>query len=81
VKPTKLITKSATELKPGRFLLYMATLMIVLVALAAMLVFVPSASVTLIAQAAPFSQRDIEIQAEPGKSPIRVRIDVGVEVD
>jgi hypothetical protein len=81
VKPTKLITKSATELKPGRFLLYMATLMIVLVALAAMLVFVPSASVTLIAQAAPFSQRDIEIQAEPGKAPIRVRIDVVSRTD
>lgn len=76
VAPTKLITKSATELKPGRFLLYMATLMIVLVALAAMLIFVPSASVTLIAQAAPFSQRDVEIQAEPGKAPIRVRTDV-----
>jgi len=76
IAPTRLITKSATELKPGRFLLYMAMLMIVLVGLAAMLVFVPSASVTLIAQAAPFSQRDVEIQAEPGKAPIRVRTDV-----
>jgi len=74
--PTKLITKSATELKPGRFLLYVATLMLVLVALAALMVFVPSASVTLIAQATPFSQRDVEIQAEPGKAPIHVRVDV-----
>jgi hypothetical protein len=81
VRPTKLITKSATELKPGRFLLYVATLMIVLVALAAMLVFVPSASVTLIAQAAPFSQRDVEIQAEPGKTPIRVRTDIVSRTD
>ncbi|HLZ96265.1 MAG TPA: baseplate J/gp47 family protein, partial [Candidatus Dormibacteraeota bacterium] len=76
IAPTKLITKTATELKPGRFLLYMAGLMIVLVALTGLMVFVPSASVTLIAEAAPYSQRDVEIQAEPGKAPIRVRVDV-----
>jgi hypothetical protein len=74
VAPTRLITKTATELKPGRFLLYMSALALVLVALGALAVFVPSASVTLIAQAAPFSQRDVEIQAEPGKDPIRVRV-------
>ncbi|HEV2217227.1 MAG TPA: baseplate J/gp47 family protein [Candidatus Dormibacteraeota bacterium] len=74
IAPTKLITKTVTELKPGRFLLYMALLMILLVGLSAMAVFVPSAQVTLIAQAAPFSQRDIEIQAEPGKAPIKVRV-------
>ncbi|HWO91121.1 MAG TPA: hypothetical protein VNP53_04060, partial [Methylomirabilota bacterium] len=33
VAPTRLITKTVTELKPGRFLLYMALLMIVLVGL------------------------------------------------
>ena len=81
VAPTKLITKSATELKPGRFLLYMATLMLLLVALAAMFVFVPSASVTLIAQATPFSERDIEISAEPGKAPIKVRVNVVSRTD
>jgi hypothetical protein len=74
VAPTRLITKTVTELKPGRFLLYMALLMIVLVGLSALAVFIPSAQVTLIAQAAPYSQRDIEIQAEPGKAPIRVRV-------
>ncbi len=73
VAPARLITKTATELKPGRFLLYMATLMIVLVGLSGLAVFVPSATVTLIAQAAPFSQRDVEISAEPGKAPVRVR--------
>ena len=81
IAPTKLITKSATELKPGRFLLYLATLTIILVGLSAMLVFVPSASVTLIAQAAPFSERDVEIQAEPGKAPIRVRANVVSRTD
>jgi len=74
VAPTRLITKTVTELKPGRFLLYMALLMIVLVGLSALAVFIPSAQVTLIAQAAPYSQRDVEIQAEPGKAPIRVRV-------
>ena len=74
IAPARLITKTATELKPGRFLLYMATLMIALVGLSALAVFVPSATVTLIAQAAPFSQRDVEIQAEPGKAPIKVRV-------
>ena len=74
IAPTRLITKTVTELKPGRFLLYMALLMIVLVGLSALAVFIPSAQVTLIAQAAPYSQRDIEIQAEPGKAPIRVRV-------
>ncbi len=74
VAPTRLITKSATELKPGRFLLYMSALALLLVAIGALAVFVPSASVTLIARAAPFSQRDIEINAEPGKAPIRIRV-------
>ncbi len=76
VAPTRLITKTATELKPGRFLLYMSGLTLLLVALGALAVFVPSASVTLIAQAAPFSERDVEISAEPGKQPIRVRASV-----
>src|SRR5216683_1513523 len=70
--PTKLLTKSATEVKPGR----------VLLDLVAAAIFVPSASVTLVAQAQPFSQRDVEIQAQPGKpssvanAPIRVRVSV-----
>lgn len=81
IAPTRLITKTATELKPGRFLLYMAMLMIILVGISAMAVFVPSATVTLIAQAAPFSQRDIEIAAEPGKAPIRVRASVVYRTD
>src|SRR6202049_53838 len=38
IAPTKLITKSATELKPGRFLLYVALLMILLVGLSVMAV-------------------------------------------
>jgi hypothetical protein len=71
--PTKLITKSATELKPGRFLLYVAAATLLVVGLFATAVYVPSATVTLLAQAQPFSQKAVEIQAQPGKPPIRVR--------
>jgi hypothetical protein len=78
--PTKLLTKSATEVKPGRVLLYLVAAVLLLVGLVGAAIFVPSASVTLVAQAQPFSQRDVEIQAQPGKpstvanAPIRVRV-------
>jgi len=71
--PTRLLTKTATELKPGRFLLYVTAISLILVGLFAAAVFVPSASVTLIAQAQPFTEKDVEIQAQPGKAPIKVR--------
>jgi hypothetical protein len=71
--PTRLITKTATELKPGRFLLYVTAATLLLLGLFAAAVYVPSASVTLIAQAAPFTEKDVEIQAQPGKGPIHVR--------
>jgi hypothetical protein len=73
--PTKLITKNATELKPGRFLLYVAAATLLAIGVFAAAVYVPSASVTLLAQAQPFSQKAVEIQAQPGKPPIRVRPD------
>jgi hypothetical protein len=71
--PTRLQTKTATELKPGRFLLYVTAITLILCAVFAAGVFVPSASVSLVAQAQPFSQKDVEIQATPGKPPIKVR--------
>jgi hypothetical protein len=74
--PRKLLTKSATELKPGRFLLYVAAASLLAVGLFAAAIYVPSASVTLVAQAQPYTYRDVEIQAQPGKPPIRVRTDV-----
>ena len=74
--PTKLLTKSATEIKPGRTLLYIAAATVLLVGLTGAAIFVPAASVTLVAQAQPFAQRDVEIQAQPGKGPIRVRVSV-----
>src|SRR5216684_1189474 len=74
--PTKLLTKSATEVKHGRVLLYLVAAAFWLVGRVGAAIFVPSASVTLVAQAQPFSQRDVEIQAQPGKPPIRVRVSV-----
>jgi hypothetical protein len=80
--PTKLLTRSATEVKPGRVLLYMVAAVLLLVGLVGAAIFVPSASVTLVAQAQPFAERDVEIQAQPGKpssvagAPIRVRASV-----
>lgn len=71
--PRKLQTRTATELKPGRFLLYVTAATLLAVGVFAVAVFVPSASVTLVAQAQPFTQKDFEIQAQPGKPPIRVR--------
>ncbi len=71
--PTKLITKTATELRPGRFLLYVTAATLLLVGLFGVAIFVPSASVTLVAQATPFTQKDVEIQAQPGKGTIHVR--------
>src|SRR6202165_820184 len=71
--PTRLLTRTATELKPGRFLLYITAATLLLVGLFGAAIFVPSADVKLVAQAAPFTQKDVEIQAQPGKAPIKVR--------
>jgi hypothetical protein len=74
--PTKLLTKTATELKPGRFLLYITAATLLLVGLFGAAIFVPSASVTLIAQATPFTEKDVEISAQPSSKTIHVRSDV-----
>jgi baseplate J-like protein len=74
--PTKLITKNATELKPARFLLYIIAATLLVIGLVALAIYVPSASVTLVAQAQPFTEKGVEILAQPGKAPIRVRTDI-----
>jgi hypothetical protein len=74
--PTRLLTKTATELKPGRFLLYITAATLLLVGLFGAAIYVPSASVTLVAQAAPFTQKDFEIQATPASKTIHVRASV-----
>jgi hypothetical protein len=74
--PTRLLTKNATELRPARFLLYITAATLLVVGLGALAIYVPSASVTLVAQAQPFTEKGVEIQAKPGKAPIRVRTDI-----
>jgi hypothetical protein len=74
--PTRLITKNATELKPARFLLYITAATLLVVGFVALAIYVPSASVTLVAQAQPFTEKGVEILAQPGKAPIRVRTDI-----
>ena len=71
--PTRLLTKTATEVKPGRFLLYVTAVTLIVVGLFAAFVFIPSASVTLVAPPVAFTEKDVEIQAQPGKPPIHVR--------
>jgi hypothetical protein len=71
--PTKLLTRTATELKPGRFLLYITAATLLLVGLFGAAIFVPSADIRLVADAAKFEQKDVEIPAQPGKAPIKVR--------
>ena len=72
-QPTRLITRRATELRPGRFILNAGAALLLVMGFIAAAVYVPSASVTLLASAQPFSQKAVEIQAQPGKPPIRVR--------
>jgi hypothetical protein len=60
-------------MRPGRFLLYVAAAALLMVGLFSAVVYVPSASVTLLAPAVPYSQKAVEISAQPGKPPIRVR--------
>jgi len=71
--PKRLLTKTATELKPGRFLLYVTAITLILVGLFAAAVFVPSASVTLVAEAVPFTAKDVEIPSAGSKPAIHVR--------
>jgi hypothetical protein len=71
--PTRLLSRTATELKPGRFLLYITAVTLILVGMFGAAIFVPSADIKLVAQAAPFTQKDVELQAQPGKAAIKVR--------
>jgi hypothetical protein len=71
--PDRLLTKLASETHPGRFLLYTGLAMILIVGFLFVAMFVPAATVTLVAQARPFSQ-EADVTADPGKAPVRVRV-------
>jgi hypothetical protein len=66
--PSKVITRP----RPGRAVLYVGLAMLAIVGMACGVLFVPSATVILSAPAKPFSLQS-EVQAEPGKAPVRVR--------
>ncbi|HLQ61306.1 MAG TPA: hypothetical protein VK131_05530 [Candidatus Acidoferrales bacterium] len=72
-KPQKLVSKRATEIRPGLLFLYTGAALVAVMGMLALAIYVPSASITLVAQAAPFEQPNIEIQGEPGKPPVRIR--------
>ena len=57
----------------GRFVAIAITVLALLLALIGAAVYIPSAKVTLIAQAKDFSQTT-DIQAAPGSAPVRVRL-------
>lgn len=61
------------EGRPGRLVLYLGALLMLLVGVAAMAIYVPSATVTMVADAAVFEAPDVSVAAEPNKPPVRVR--------
>ncbi|HSR25110.1 MAG TPA: baseplate J/gp47 family protein [Candidatus Eisenbacteria bacterium] len=61
-----------TQYQPARYALYGGALLVLLAGIVLVLFYIPSARVTLVAQAQPFST-NVDITAEPGKPPVRVR--------
>ncbi|MBJ7601081.1 hypothetical protein [Candidatus Nephthysia bennettiae] len=57
---------------PSRLVLYAGAILVLMVGMVAMAVYVPSAKVTLVTEASPFSA-DLQVSAEPSKAPIHVR--------
>jgi hypothetical protein len=70
--PGRLMSRGG-EAGPARLLLYGGAALLLLVGLAAMFVFVPSADVTLTADAQQFEQK-ADVAAAPGRPPVRVRV-------
>jgi hypothetical protein len=60
------------QYQQARYALYGGAVLILLVGIAAVLLYLPTARVTLVAQARPFSTA-VDITAEPGKLPVHVR--------
>jgi hypothetical protein len=71
--PKKLASRAATEVRPGRFLLYAGAGLMLVVGLVAMCLYVPSASVTLTVDASAFKQDNLQVDAAPGQGPVKVR--------
>lgn len=72
--PLRLPSREATEVRPGRFLLYAGAGILLVCGIVAATLYVPSAQVTVVADAKPFSVSTIDVAAAPGQAPIRVRV-------
>ncbi|TMF88107.1 MAG: hypothetical protein E6I08_08310 [Chloroflexi bacterium] len=70
---SKLPSRVATEVKPGRFLLYAGAGILLVVGLVLGALYVPAASVTLTVDAVAFRQDNLEVDAQPGSGPVKVR--------
>jgi len=64
---------SLTGIQPARYVLYAAAAALLLAGILATVFYVPSARVTLVAQAQPLAT-PVNVTAEPGKPPIHVRV-------
>jgi Baseplate J-like protein len=71
--PKKLVSKAATEVRPGRFLLYAGAGLLLVIGLVVMCLYVPSASVTLTVNAVAFKQDNLRVDVAPGTAPVKVR--------
>ncbi|HEX6350768.1 MAG TPA: baseplate J/gp47 family protein [Candidatus Dormibacteraeota bacterium] len=70
---TRLPSRVATEVKPGRFLLYAGAGILLVVGIVLAALYVPAASVTLTVDAVAFKQDNLEVDAQPGSGPVHVR--------
>jgi len=63
-----------TQYQPARYVLYAGAVLVLLAGILAVLFYVPTARVTLVAQAQPFST-PVDVSADPtAKSPVHVRV-------
>ncbi|HEY4028047.1 MAG TPA: baseplate J/gp47 family protein [Candidatus Dormibacteraeota bacterium] len=60
------------QYQQAQYVLYAGAVLLLLVGVAAVLLYFPTARVTLVAQAQPFST-PVDITSEPGKGPVHVR--------
>ena len=71
--PTRLASNDFRPAGPSRLLLYVGAGILLVVGMVAMALYIPSAQVTLVADAKPLVVDAIDVPAAPGQPPIRVR--------
>jgi hypothetical protein len=70
--PQRIPLKLAAQYEPARYVLYGAAALLLIVGIILTVMFVPSADVTLVAQAAPFST-NVDFGSAPNKGPVKIR--------